>query len=189
MSESDLYETIVEIPHYQQKYMQLLDKEDEEGVVEDNLEKFQAMYHPISQSRFGDIMSLTGNKFECDQSVEARKVLARAVNDNVYKNIDKFSVLLFDDTNKRHKAAFTEEEKELVVSKLVEEPMAIKEHLDSGVDRILLLHRNTKIFLFMMTGPFLIILQTVKYILKYGTIYYFYLKGLELKKAQDEKKD
>jgi len=27
--------------------MQLLDKEDEEGVVEDNFEKFKVMYHPI----------------------------------------------------------------------------------------------------------------------------------------------
>jgi hypothetical protein len=35
-TEADLYEKIVEIPHYEQKYLQLLDKEDEEGVVEDN---------------------------------------------------------------------------------------------------------------------------------------------------------
>jgi len=28
------------IPHYEQKQMQLLDKEDEEGVVEDNFAKF-----------------------------------------------------------------------------------------------------------------------------------------------------
>jgi len=27
--------------------MQLLDKEDEEGVVEDNFSKFQQMYHPV----------------------------------------------------------------------------------------------------------------------------------------------
>lgn len=32
-----------------------------------------------------------------------------------------------------------------------------KKSLDSAVDKILLLHRNTKIFLFMMTGPFLVI--------------------------------
>ena len=36
ITEIDLYELIVEIPHYQQKYMQLLDKEDEIGVEEDN---------------------------------------------------------------------------------------------------------------------------------------------------------
>jgi len=40
LTEHDLYETIVQIPHYQQKQMQLLDKEDEIGVVEDNFIKF-----------------------------------------------------------------------------------------------------------------------------------------------------
>ena len=36
VTEVDLYETIVEIPHYEAKLLQLLDKEDEEGVVEDD---------------------------------------------------------------------------------------------------------------------------------------------------------
>lgn len=40
MTEVDLYEKIVEIPQYEAKLLQLLDKEDEEGVVEDNFEKF-----------------------------------------------------------------------------------------------------------------------------------------------------
>ena len=39
-TEYDLYEEIVMIPHYEQKYLQLLDKEDEEGVVEDNFKEF-----------------------------------------------------------------------------------------------------------------------------------------------------
>jgi hypothetical protein len=63
-------------------------------------------------------------------------------------------------------------------AKLVEDE-AIKSHLTQAIDRILLLHRNTKIFLFIMTGPFLIILQTVKYIIKYGTLYYLYRRGLK----------
>lgn len=62
----------------------------------------------------------------------------------------------------------------------------VKKQLDSGVDRILVMHRNTKLFLFMMTGPFLVLFQTVKYIIKYGTLYYFYKKG---KAAIDEKKE
>lgn len=40
ITEVDMYENIVEIPHYEAKLMQLLDKEDEEGVVEDNFEQF-----------------------------------------------------------------------------------------------------------------------------------------------------
>ncbi len=40
LSEHDLYQEIVMIPHYEQKYLQLLDKEDEEGVVECNFAEF-----------------------------------------------------------------------------------------------------------------------------------------------------
>jgi len=40
ISEADMYELIVEIPHYHQRQMQLLDKEDEIGVVEDNFKEF-----------------------------------------------------------------------------------------------------------------------------------------------------
>lgn len=36
VTEVELYEKIVEIPQYEAKLLQLLDKEDEEGVVEDN---------------------------------------------------------------------------------------------------------------------------------------------------------
>jgi hypothetical protein len=87
-------------------------------------------------------------------------------------------VLLFDESNKFSKQELSKEEKTIVVNELIEENN-IKEQLDSGVDRILLLHRNTKLFLFMMTGPFLVILQTVKYIIKYGTLYYLYRRGKE----------
>ena len=39
--ESKLYENIVSIPHYQQKYMHsLVDKEDEHEVVKENYAKF-----------------------------------------------------------------------------------------------------------------------------------------------------
>ena len=46
------------IPHYEQKQMQLLDKEDEVGVVQDNFEKFQQMYHPIIEREFSDVMQI-----------------------------------------------------------------------------------------------------------------------------------
>ena len=165
--------------------MQLLDKEDEEGVVEDNFEKFKVMYHPIWQSKFKDVIDISDGKVIIDSSPAGRRVLAQSVNDNVYKNIEKFSVLLFDEDKKFKKSALTDEEKTAVVDQLIEEN-DIKEQLDSGVDRILLYHRNTKLFLFMMTGPFLVILQTVKYILKYGTLYYLYRRG---KAAIEEQKE
>ena len=49
--------------------------------------------------------------------------------------------------------------------------------LNKGLNRILIRHRNSMIFLIVMTGPFLIVFQTVKYIIKYGGLYLFYLYG------------
>jgi hypothetical protein len=49
--------------------------------------------------------------------------------------------------------------------------------LSKAVDKILLSHRNTKIFLFMMTGPFLVVFQLVKYSIKYGIPYYLYRRS------------
>lgn len=38
--ESKLYENIVSIPHYHTKWLQLMDKENEEEVVKDNFQRF-----------------------------------------------------------------------------------------------------------------------------------------------------
>lgn len=86
-SEVDLYEQIVMIPHYEQKRMALLDKEDEHTVVKDNFAEFQRMYHPLVQSKFKEVMEVKDGRFECDRSYEARKYLAMHINDNVLKNL------------------------------------------------------------------------------------------------------
>ena len=137
--------------------MQLLEKDDEIGIVDDNFQKFQQLYHPVWQNKFKDVIHLSDGKFVIDISPQARKILAKFLNENIYMNIEKFSVLLFDQDQKLHKKEFTHEEKEIVASKLVEDPELVS-HLNEANDRIMLLHRNTKLFLFMMTGPFLVIL-------------------------------
>lgn len=38
-------------------------------------------------------------------------------------------------------------------------------------------HRNTKLFLFLMSGPFFLIFCCVKYSLKLSIMYYLYKKG------------
>lgn len=58
--------------------------------------------------------------------------------------------------------------------------------LDNAVDKILKAHRNTKILLFMLTGPFLVFFNLVKYSLKYGIPYYFYKRHQFKKQAQEE---
>ena len=71
------------------------------------------------------------------------------------RNIDQFSVVSYDSGQKRHKDALTTEQRSEVVSKLLESGDTHKQ-LDIAVDKILKAHRNTKILLFMLTGPFLV---------------------------------
>lgn len=90
------------------------------------------------------------------------------------------SLASYDKESKMHKDVFTPDEKSQIVEKVFSDKDVSKE-LDQAVDKILISHRNTKIFLFMMTGPFLVIFQLTKYIIKYGTLYYFYLQAKKLK--------
>lgn len=38
------------IPHYESTYWSILDREDEEGVVEDSLDEFRSLYQPVMTS-------------------------------------------------------------------------------------------------------------------------------------------
>ena len=119
-------------------------------------------------------------KLEIEQADWAQKKLALQINDNVYKNLQyRFSVASFDQKSLVHKDALTLEEKSLVVESLLAEndKSDVAVELDRAVDKILISHRNTKILLFMLTGPFLVLFQTIKQIIKYGTLYYFYLQS------------
>jgi hypothetical protein len=73
-----------------------LDKEDEEGVVEDNFTKFQQMYHPVWQNKFKEVVDLSDGVFKIENSPAARKLLGMHINDNVFRNIEKFSARSFD---------------------------------------------------------------------------------------------
>ena len=89
--------------------MKLFDKEDEEGVVDDNFTKFQAMYHPIIENKFKDIIHLDNGQVQIDP--KGSKQLLLNVNDNVYKNIEHFSLPSFDPNSAIHKNAISIEEK------------------------------------------------------------------------------
>ena len=113
-----------------------------------------------------------------DTAPASRKLLASHINDNVYKNIDKFSVLLFDEANKLSKKELSQSEKQRVVDQLIEEN-DIKEQVDDlhdAIDRILITHRNSKLFFFLMSGPFCILLMALKYSFKLAVLYLFYKK-------------
>lgn len=86
VEERELYENIVEIPHYQSYFGQLLDREDEELIVQESFEKFKSLYRPIIDSHFKDAFEITSDgKFIIDPSNEVqRKHLFRNLNDNVF---------------------------------------------------------------------------------------------------------
>ena len=48
--------------------------------------------------------------------------------------------------------------------------------LELSIDKIMIAHRNTKLFLFLMSGPFLIMFTLVKYIFKILILYFLYKK-------------
>jgi Fe2+ transport system protein B len=99
------------------------------------------------------------------------------LNDNVFKNLDKFSVLSFDKELKYHKKEFTKEEKTVIVDKFLSDNKNDKEQLSSSLDRILITHRNTKLFLFMMSGPFFVMFSLLKYFIKFFIFYKLFKKG------------
>jgi len=79
------------------------------------------MYKPVIEEQFKDVMELRDGKFYCDTNHKAvQKRLLMAVNDNIHKNLEGFSVKLFDKDLKYSKEEFTNMEKELVVDKLIE---------------------------------------------------------------------
>ena len=169
-----------------EKWLSMIDREDEESVVEDNFENFQKLYLPIVEEQFKDVMEIKDGKLLIVKDDHAaRKLLASHINDNVYKNLKTFSPLLFDETQTYSKAQFDIAEKNRIVEKLIaKESNKQVEYLHYAVDRILLAHRNLKLVLFCTTGPFLVALQTFKYILKFLVLYALY-KG---SKGGDNKK-
>jgi hypothetical protein len=52
--ENKLYEKIVKIPHYNTRFLRLLDKEDEQLLVKENFVEFQQLYKPIQEKYFND---------------------------------------------------------------------------------------------------------------------------------------
>ena len=62
---------IVDCDCLEKRISHLLDKEDEEMVVEDSFDAFQKMYKPILDENFKDIMQLRDGKFYIDSNDKA----------------------------------------------------------------------------------------------------------------------
>ena len=65
----------------------------------------------------------------------------------------------------------------MIVERFLLDNLNDKEQLSKSLDRILIAHRNTKLFLFMMSGPFFVIFSLLKYFIKFMVFYMIYKKG------------
>lgn len=92
--EQELYENIVEIPQYDSKWLQMLDREDEKELVKQYFDEFQKLYHPIIADNFKDYIEIDSNGIvRIDESPEGRKFIMSHLNDNIFQNLDeKFRV-------------------------------------------------------------------------------------------------
>ncbi len=100
----------------------MLDKEDEEGVVNDHFNEFQEIYKPIWESTFKDCARLNNNRLEIEHDTATRKYLMSQLNDNVFQNIDKnISVKFYDKDIKYHKSELSQNKKAIIAAEILEE--------------------------------------------------------------------
>lgn len=82
--------------------------------MSENFEQFQQMYHPIWQETFKDVFDISNGQFKISQDSNTRKFLMSHLNDNVFQNIDKLSVKIYDEDVKFHKHEMKQPKKELI---------------------------------------------------------------------------
>jgi hypothetical protein len=121
--------------------------------------------------------------------------LVRNLNDNVFQNIDKrvMGVIQYKNTNRptAGKDPLEFEEKEEIASELLNnnDPEQQRKILNNCIDKILVTHRNTRIFLFMLTGPFFLMYMALKLGIKVFVVVFMYSAKYSKKKPEVEKDD
>ena len=192
-TEHDFYKHIVQIPHYQtySKFFRLFDHEDSGRVVDNEISKFQDLYNPIIETNFHDSFKIENGIFVKDCNTSVTKYLLSNLNDNVHQNM--FNVLSptpYDTDRRFHKKTMTKQELydsiDDKISKLSEEDMQKKLH--RAIDKILLTHKNSKIFLLLLSGPFLFGLYTFKYAIKILVLIFIFKKKKGAKNNTQEAK-
>lgn len=90
-------------------------------------------------------------------------------------------------TKRTTKEGFSIEEKEDISNNLVKNTFDQQTKiLHNSLDKILLTHRNTRLFLFMLTGPFFAVFTFVKYVVKGSVFFILYKKGIAEKERLDK---
>jgi hypothetical protein len=187
-NESEFYKRIVEIPHYQtySKFFRLFDKEESEKIVDNDLSKFKKIYDPIIEANFHESFKIENGIFIKEDSTSVTKYLLSNLNDNVHQNVfNVLSPLKYDTDRRFHKKTMSKQELydsiDDKISKLSDDDMMKKLH--RAIDKILLTHKNSRIFLLLMSGPFLIALYIVKYAIKILILYFLFKRNKPAKVA------
>ena len=129
--------------------------------------------------------------FKKDESNSVTRYLLSNINDNVHQNLDSLSPLKYDPSKKFYKNELTQ--KELYES--IDESISSLSHAElskkihRSVDKILLSHRNSAIFVILMSGPFLMTFLLFKYTLKILVFLFIFKKHKKPAVKNDEKED
>ncbi len=103
------------------------------------------------------------------------------LNDNLMQNLHHFSLMNYDEDIKLHKNELSTEKKEALIDKIVEEckesPEKENAELNKAIDKILIAHRNTKMFLFLMSWQFFVAYYVIKKIFQVLFVYYIWKKS------------
>jgi Fe2+ transport system protein B len=171
--------------------MHILDIEDEKEVVQENFSKFQAMYRRIWEAEFKDTFAITETgTFEISHDDSTRRHLMSHINDNVFQNLNSKTISLrsYDEDKKFNKAALEPEKKQDIITEVLaesheesakkgEKPQEVQNReFGRAIDKILLAHRNTKFFLFVMSWQFFAVYYVFKKIMQGLFLYYLYKK-------------
>ena len=112
------------------------------------------------------------------------------INDNVFQNLNIKTISLrsYDEDKKFHKLALEPEQKQEIISEVLaesheeggkkgEKPHEVQNReFGKAIDKILVAHRNTKFFLFVMSWQFFAVYYVFKKIMQGLFLYYLYKK-------------
>ena len=126
--------------------------------------EFQKLYQPIAKEHFSDCFQISenGTFLMDDNNRLTRKQLIRHLNDNVLQNIDKKVMGLKkyhnedQEQTRKKKDPLQFLKKDEIANDLVEKSVEEQNKMFyNSLDKILATHRNTKFWLFMISGPLL----------------------------------
>lgn len=114
-------------------------------------------------------------------NLEFERELMYNLNDNVFRNLSHFHISprTYDPTFKYTKKSLSDTQVEKEVDEFLKEnPSGEKRDkaLHRSLEKIMIAHRNTKLFFVIMSGPFLALMLFFKYSLKILILYILYKK-------------